>query len=208
MSRRVLNISREESTTSLGNLFQCSITLRGKKFFLTFRQNFLCFSLCLLWSCGAAAESCSPCSGGREQLWACCTPVSPFPLAVPITHNARPLLATALCYLQTAPAPGKGQMVHGGEGAKGEGPKLQQWRSGTTPHVGRPRCRHGWACQADRGGAPDSHQDAMVIPTPREAERDVYTKPPFSTRPKWEHVVAGACRLHCSSLRCGAEHGH
>ena len=49
LSRRVLNISREGvSTTSLGSLFQCSVTLRGKKFFLMFRQNFLCFSLCPL----------------------------------------------------------------------------------------------------------------------------------------------------------------
>ena len=38
LSRRVLHISREgESTTSLGNLFQCSVTLRVKKFFLMFR---------------------------------------------------------------------------------------------------------------------------------------------------------------------------
>ena len=45
LSRRVLNISREaDSTTSLGSLFQCSVTLRGKKFFLMFRWNFLCFS--------------------------------------------------------------------------------------------------------------------------------------------------------------------
>ena len=34
--------------SSLGSLFQGSVTLRGKKFFLMFRQNFLCFSLCLL----------------------------------------------------------------------------------------------------------------------------------------------------------------
>jgi len=34
-SRQVLSISREgDSTTSLGSLFQCSVTLRGKKFFL------------------------------------------------------------------------------------------------------------------------------------------------------------------------------
>ena len=40
LSRRVLNISREgDSTTSLGSLFQCSVTLRGKKFFLMFRRN-------------------------------------------------------------------------------------------------------------------------------------------------------------------------
>ena len=37
MSRRVWNISREgDSTASLGSLFQCSVTLRGKKFFLMF----------------------------------------------------------------------------------------------------------------------------------------------------------------------------
>ena len=47
LSRRVLNTSREgDTTTSLGSLFQCSITLRVKKFFLMFRWNFLCFSLC------------------------------------------------------------------------------------------------------------------------------------------------------------------
>jgi len=47
--RRVLNISREgDSTTSLGSLCQCSFTLRGKKFFLMFRRNFLCFSVCPL----------------------------------------------------------------------------------------------------------------------------------------------------------------
>jgi len=49
LSRQVLNISRErESTASLGSLFQCSVTLRGKKFFLMFSWNFLCFSLCPL----------------------------------------------------------------------------------------------------------------------------------------------------------------
>jgi len=42
LSRQVLNISREgDSTTSLGSLFQCSVTLRVKKFFLVFRRNFL-----------------------------------------------------------------------------------------------------------------------------------------------------------------------
>ena len=49
MSRRVLNICREgDSTTSLGSLFQGSVTLRGKKFFLMFRRNFLCLSFCPL----------------------------------------------------------------------------------------------------------------------------------------------------------------
>ena len=48
LSRRVLNISREEdSTTSLGSLFQGSVTLRVKKFFLMFRWNFLVLARCL-----------------------------------------------------------------------------------------------------------------------------------------------------------------
>ena len=39
LSRWVLKISREgDSTTSLGSLFQCSVSLRGKKFFLMFRR--------------------------------------------------------------------------------------------------------------------------------------------------------------------------
>ncbi|NXN59337.1 TESK2 kinase, partial [Rynchops niger] len=42
-SRQVLNISRDgDSTTSLGSLFQCSATLKVKKFVLMFRWNFLC----------------------------------------------------------------------------------------------------------------------------------------------------------------------
>ena len=56
MSRWVLNISREgDSTISLGSLFQCSVTLTVKNFFLMFIQNFLCSNLCplplvlLLW---------------------------------------------------------------------------------------------------------------------------------------------------------------
>jgi len=44
-----LNISREGDTTApLGSLFQGSVTLTVKKFFLLFSQNVLCFSLCLL----------------------------------------------------------------------------------------------------------------------------------------------------------------
>ena len=65
-SRRVLNISREgDSTTSLGSLPQCSVTLRGKKFFLMFRWNFLCFSLCplpLVLSLGTTEKSLAPSS--------------------------------------------------------------------------------------------------------------------------------------------------
>jgi len=39
LSRWVLKISREgDSTTSLGSLFQGSVTLRGRKFFLVFRR--------------------------------------------------------------------------------------------------------------------------------------------------------------------------
>jgi len=64
--RRLLNISREgDSTTSLGSLCQCSVTLRGKKFFLMFRWNFLCFSLCplpLVLSLGTTEKSLAPSS--------------------------------------------------------------------------------------------------------------------------------------------------
>jgi len=43
--RWVWNMSREgDSTASLGSLGQGSGTLRGKKFFLMFRRNFLSFS--------------------------------------------------------------------------------------------------------------------------------------------------------------------
>lgn len=43
VSRWLFNISREEGdpTTSLGNLFQCSVTPTVKKFFLLFRWNFV-----------------------------------------------------------------------------------------------------------------------------------------------------------------------
>jgi len=65
-SRRGCNISRKgDSTTSLGSLGQGSITLRGKKFFLRFRQNFLCFSLFplpLVLSLGTTEKSLAPSS--------------------------------------------------------------------------------------------------------------------------------------------------
>jgi len=61
LSRRVLNISREgDSTAPLGSLGQGSVTLRGKKFFLMFSWNFLCFSLCplpLVLSLGTTGKS-------------------------------------------------------------------------------------------------------------------------------------------------------
>jgi len=45
----VLNISREgDSTSSLGSLFQCSVTLKVKKFFLLLRWNSLYSHLCPL----------------------------------------------------------------------------------------------------------------------------------------------------------------
>ena len=65
-SRWVLNISREgDSTTSLGSLGQGSVTLRGKKFFLVFSWNFLCFSLCplpLVLMLGTTEKSLAPSS--------------------------------------------------------------------------------------------------------------------------------------------------
>lgn len=45
----VLKISKEtDCTTSLGNLYYCSITCKVQNYFLIFRQNLLCTSLCLL----------------------------------------------------------------------------------------------------------------------------------------------------------------
>lgn len=47
VTRWVLSISKGgDSTTSLGNLCQCSVTLIVKKHFPMFRENLLCFSLC------------------------------------------------------------------------------------------------------------------------------------------------------------------
>ena len=65
-ARRGWNISREgDSTASLGSLGQGSVTLRGKKFFLKFRRNFLCLSLCplpLVLSLGTTGKSLAPSS--------------------------------------------------------------------------------------------------------------------------------------------------
>jgi len=48
VSRQVLNISMEgDFMTSLGSLFQCSVTLTVKKFFCILVQNFLCATLWL-----------------------------------------------------------------------------------------------------------------------------------------------------------------
>jgi len=61
-SRQVLNISREgDSTTSLGSLFQCSVTLRVKKFFLMFSWNLLC-PLPLVLSLDTTEKSLAPSS--------------------------------------------------------------------------------------------------------------------------------------------------
>ena len=54
-SRRVLNISIEGDSTTLGNLFQCSITLTIKKFFLTLVWNFQCSSFRPFTPCPIAA---------------------------------------------------------------------------------------------------------------------------------------------------------
>lgn len=47
-SRWVFNISREDSTISLGTMCQCSVPLTIQNFFLVFRWNLLCSSLWLL----------------------------------------------------------------------------------------------------------------------------------------------------------------
>jgi len=66
MSRQVLSISREgDSTNPLGSLFQCSVTLKVKKFFLMFSWNLLCFSLCplpLVLLLGTTEKSLAPSS--------------------------------------------------------------------------------------------------------------------------------------------------
>jgi len=56
---------RLRSAAPLGSLFQCFITLRGKKFFVMFRSNFLCFSLRplpLVLSLGTTEKSLAPSS--------------------------------------------------------------------------------------------------------------------------------------------------
>jgi len=71
-SRQGLNISRGESTASLGSLFQRSVTLSVKKFFFMFRWNFLCFNLCLLplvLSLGTTDKSLAPASLLMTQNW-------------------------------------------------------------------------------------------------------------------------------------------
>lgn len=61
--RWLLKISKQgESTTSLGNLFSCSVT-STVKYFLMFRWNFLCSSLCpfsLVLALGATEKCLSP----------------------------------------------------------------------------------------------------------------------------------------------------
>lgn len=44
----VEDLQEGDSTTSMGNVYKCSILKQGKKCFLMLRQNPLCFSLCLL----------------------------------------------------------------------------------------------------------------------------------------------------------------
>jgi len=49
LSRQLLSISKDgDTTTSLGNLHQCLVTLTIKKYFLVFRGKLLCFSMFLL----------------------------------------------------------------------------------------------------------------------------------------------------------------
>lgn len=61
MLSKVFNISRDgDSIAFLGNLCQCTVTLTVKKYFLMFRGNPLCFSLCsvlLVLSLGTTEKS-------------------------------------------------------------------------------------------------------------------------------------------------------
>jgi len=98
LSRRVLNISREgDSTASLGSLFQGSVTLRGKKFFLMFRWNFLCFSLCplpLVLSLGTTEKSLAPSfwHPPLRYLWASLVPSLPSLLQAKQAQLPQPFL--------------------------------------------------------------------------------------------------------------------
>lgn len=47
MFRLLLKISKEETTTSLDNLYQCSVTCTIKKHFLTFKGNLMFLSVAL-----------------------------------------------------------------------------------------------------------------------------------------------------------------
>jgi len=61
VSRQLLNISIEGvSAAFLVSLFQCSVTLKVKKFVLMFIWNFLCTSLCPLSCCSAPPKRASP----------------------------------------------------------------------------------------------------------------------------------------------------
>ena len=73
VSQQVLNIFREgDSTTSVGSLFLCSVTLTARKVFLMLIWNFLHSSFCLLplvlilWHAGLWNNL--GCSSGNEQL--------------------------------------------------------------------------------------------------------------------------------------------
>jgi len=58
-------LQRRRIHNPLGSLFQGSVTIQVKKFFLVFRWNFLCFSLCplpLVLSLGTTEKSLAPSS--------------------------------------------------------------------------------------------------------------------------------------------------
>lgn len=121
--------------------------------------------------------------------------------------NPAQLLSIPCCWptqyhLQTAPALGKGQMVHRGERrtwALAVEERHQDWHSTQE----RPWCRHGWACQADR----ERHRTPITIPWlyPNFWGLGVIThKAPL----KATQVGACRCRLHClTQLWCTAWRG-
>jgi len=61
--QRAFEYSPGDSTNSLGNLCQCSVTFMLTKYFLKFRANCLCFSVCplpLVLSLGTTEKSLAP----------------------------------------------------------------------------------------------------------------------------------------------------
>jgi len=85
-------------TTSLGNLFPCTVTVTGKKCFLMFRGNVLCFSLCslpLVLSLDTSRkEPGSTLFALAVQVFMCIDEICPEP---PLDHLHGPLLTSLWC---------------------------------------------------------------------------------------------------------------
>lgn len=114
--------------------------------------------------CGAAAESCSPCSSDREWCWGAMSqsPLVSEQCQFPTTPVCSPLLMWSVLPADSS-CPWKGTNTAQRGRSRGRRTWLQQQGKGTgagTALVGRPWCRHRWAHQADSEG----HPTAVTIP--------------------------------------------